>query len=85
MRIEIFEAPGYQLDTDIDALLLNLARKYEGEIMIRKASIMDKDSVKKHKDVVKKLKKDGMDALPVVKIDGKVVGHKELQKVLYRL
>ena len=84
MLIEIFEAGGYGLDTDMDVLLLNLKRKHEGEVAIKKINIMNNEEVKKHKDVVQKLASDGLDALPIVKLDGKIVDSGKLENVLYK-
>jgi disulfide oxidoreductase YuzD len=84
MQIEIFEADGYGLDTDLDVLLLNLKRKYSSDLAIRRVKISDKVEIKKHKDVVQKIAQEGLDVLPVIKLDGKIVNSMKLQDTLYK-
>lgn len=82
MQLEIFEAEGYTLPTDIDVLLINLKKKYAADLGVKKVDIMDKDSIKKHKDVVKALAEQGLDVLPVIKLDGKIVDQARLEALL---
>ncbi len=84
MLIEIFEADGYSLPTDIDMLLINLKRKYTEELGLRKIPIEKKEEISKHKDVVQVLAHDGLDALPIVKLDGKIIQPDKLQDLLYK-
>jgi disulfide oxidoreductase YuzD len=82
MRLEVFEADGYTLPTDIDVLIINLKRKFAEEFSVRKIMISQKDEVRKHKDVVQLLSKQGLDVLPVVKVDGKIVPAEKLEFLL---
>ena len=84
MMLEIFEAEGYTLPTDIDVLLINLKKKYSSELGFRKISIANKEEIRKHKDVVQMLAQQGLDALPLIKLDGKVVDQQKLEQVLYK-
>jgi disulfide oxidoreductase YuzD len=84
MMIEIFEAQGYGLPTDIDVLLLNLKKKYAQDLGVRKIDISQKDEIKKHKDVIEALKNEGMDILPVIKLDGKIVEQGKIETLLYK-
>lgn len=84
MQLEIFEADGYTLPTDMDVLLINLKKKYAAELGVRKIHISNKGEVRKHKDVIKLLAENGLDSLPVIKLDGKIVDHGNLEKLLYR-
>ena len=84
MTVEIFEADGYGLDTDLDVLLINLKKKYANDIGIKKVKILNKDEVKKHKDVIQKLAAEGLDVLPIIKLDGKIVEAGKLESVLYK-
>ena len=84
MQLEIFEAEGYSLPTDLDVLLINLKKKYASGLGIRKINIVQKDEIRKHKDVVEALKKKGLDVLPVIKLDGKLVDQSKLETLLYK-
>ena len=84
MQIEIFEADGYGLSTDTDVLLINLKKKYASDLLVKKINISDKEQVRKHKDVVKELSEKGLDILPVIKLDGKIVNEEKLEQALSR-
>ena len=84
MLLEIFEAQGYNLPTDLDVLLINLKKKYAGYIGIKKINIANKDEIKKHKDVVQALTQEGLDVLPMIKLDGKMVGQDKHESLLYK-
>ena len=73
MIIEIFEIRGFsEPDTNMDALILNLNRK-RSEVMVKKLDVLNKDMMKSHKDVLKVLKEQSVDILPLVKVDGKLI------------
>ncbi len=83
MLIEIFEAKGFtEPKTDLDALIINLHRKYSDELMIQKVDVLDKTSMKRHKDVVKLIKDKGLDTLPLIKLDNKLVSQNKLEKLM---
>ena len=84
MMLEIFEAEGYTLPTDIDVLLINLKKKYASELGVKKVHISNKEEIKKHKDVVQTLAQNGLDVLPLIKLDGKIVDQQKLEQVLYK-
>ncbi len=84
MILEIFEAEGYTLPTDIDVLLINMKKKHAEDLGIKKIKISDKQEIKKHKDVVQVLAQQGLDALPVIKMDGKIVEHENLENLLHK-
>ncbi|MBI4170397.1 MAG: arsenic metallochaperone ArsD family protein [Candidatus Aenigmarchaeota archaeon] len=84
MILEIFEADGYTLPTDIDVLLINLKKKYAADLGIKKINITNKEEIRKHKDIVHLLAQQGLDALPLIKLDGKIVDHAKLEKMLYK-
>ena len=55
-------------------------------VQISKIDIMDSAKIKPHKDVVALLKKDGLDVLPVVKVDGKLMSaQKANQHIMKKL
>jgi len=84
MILEIFEADGYTLPTDIDVLLINMKKKHAEDLGVRKIRISDKQEIRKHKDVVQVLAQQGLDALPVVKVDGKIVENEKLENLLQK-
>lgn len=84
MLLEIFEADGYTLPTDIDVLLINLKKKYAAGLGVKKINITNKEEIRKHKDIVQLLAQQGLDALPLIKLDGKIVDHTKLEKMLYK-
>jgi isopropylmalate/homocitrate/citramalate synthase len=85
MLLEIFEIKGYEISTDLDVLILDIYKKHSDSVMIRKIDVTNKDMMKKHKDVVEMLKKDGIDILPVIKADGKVIDSDKLVTNLRKL
>ncbi len=83
MRIEIFEIKGSgEISTDIDALILNLYRKYRDKISVSKINILDEKSMKKHNDVIEIIKKHDIDVLPIIKLDGKITDQSKLERML---
>jgi disulfide oxidoreductase YuzD len=83
MIIEVFEARGFsEPDTSLDATILNLRKKYGDEIMIRKIDVLNKDLMKKHKDVVEIIKKNGLEDLPVIKLNEKIVTRDKVEKLM---
>ena len=84
MLIEIFEIRGFsEPDTDLDALILNLNRKH-AEVTVKKLDILNKDMMRGHKDVLKLLKDNSVDILPLVKIDGKLINPSQLENIIRR-
>ena len=82
MIIEIFEARGFsEPDTDLDSLILNLNRKHS-EVMVKKLDVLNRDMMKRHKDVLRLLKENSVEILPLIKIDGKLVKPDEFQKLV---
>lgn len=73
MIIEIFEAGGFSLSTDTNALLINMYNKKGADFSITKIDVTDAAAMKNHKDVVKILKKEGIDALPLLKLNGRLL------------
>jgi glycerol-3-phosphate responsive antiterminator len=83
MIIEIFEARGFsEPDTDMDATILNLTKRYGNKIIIRKINVLDKDSMKSNKDVINRIKSDGLEVLPIIKLDSKIVTHDKIEKLM---
>lgn len=83
MLIEIFEARGFtEPDTSLDTLVINLSRKYEGQVAIQKIDVLQKDLMKKHKDVVKLIKDKGLNVLPLIKMDKQLVEQAKLEKLM---
>lgn len=83
MQIEIFETIGYTTPTDFDTLLINLHKKGAG-VKINKINIMDSAKIKPHRDVITLLKKDGLDVLPVVKVDGKLMSAQKANQLIMK-
>jgi len=83
MQIEIFEIKGFELDTDLDVLILD-AHKKNSSIKIKKIDVLDKGTMKKHKDIVDILKNDGLESLPIIKADGKIVSTEKFGKMIQR-
>ncbi len=85
LLIEIFEIKGSsEISTELDVLILDLYKRYSGSILLKKIDVFNKDQIKPHKDIIDIIKKDGIDALPLIKADGKVVSEKKLQEILKR-
>ena len=83
MIIEIFEARGFsEPDTNLDATILNLRKKYGEEIMIKKLNVLDKEMMKKHKDVIDQIKNSGLEKLPIIKLDNKIVTNEKIEKLM---
>jgi 50S ribosomal subunit-associated GTPase HflX len=68
MEIYIFE--GLAIG-DTDTYIINMKSKHP-DAMIRKVDITNKDQMKDHEDVISILREKGLDALPIVKVDGKI-------------
>ena len=84
MLIEIFEARGYsEPNTGLDALIINLNKK-RSEIIMKKLDVLDKSMMKRHKDVLKVLKENNVDILPLVKIDGKLMRPDQFEEIIRR-
>jgi CBS domain containing-hemolysin-like protein len=83
MLIEIFEARGFsEPDTNLDATILNLRKKYGDEIMIKKLNVLDKEMMKKHKDVIDQIKNSGLEKLPIIKLDNKIVTNDKIERLM---
>ena len=83
MIIEIFEARGFsEPDTNLDATILNLRKKYGEEIMIKKLNVLDKEMMKKHRDVIDQIKNSGLEKLPIIKLDNKIVTNEKIEKLM---
>ncbi len=83
MIIEIFEARGFsEPDTNLDATILNLRKKYGDEIMIKKLDVLDKQLMKKHKDVIEQIKNSGLEKLPIIKLDNKIVTNDKIERLM---
>ena len=83
MNIEIFEVKGFgsELPTNIDALIINLNKKHP-EVRIKKLDVLNKDMMKQHKDIVKLLKENDLDILPLLKVNGKLIKPQELEDLV---
>ena len=83
MIIEIFEARGFsEPDTNLDATILNISKRHGNKIIIRKIDVLDKVSMKKHKDVIKKIKDSGLENLPIIKLNNKIVTQDKVDKLM---
>ena len=83
MIIEIFEARGFtEPDTSLDSLVINLSSKYEDQIAIRKVDVLQKDEMKRHKDVVKIIKDKGLSTLPLIKLNNKLVDKEKIENLM---
>ncbi|GEM_PF-3435071 len=80
----IFETRGYSTPTDIEALILNMHNRGV-PIIISKVDVLNAAAMKSHKDVIELLKKDGLDILPLVKINGKIANSQKARQVLLNL
>ncbi|HLD84104.1 MAG TPA: hypothetical protein VI979_04600 [archaeon] len=69
MLVEIFEA---HPSAETDAYVMRLKKENPG-CTIRKINVLDRDAMKKHPDVVAVLREKGIEALPLVKTDGRMV------------
>lgn len=85
MLLEIFEIKGYEISTDLDVLIMDIYKKNKDRVAIKKIDVTNKDMMKKHKDVVDLLKNDGIDILPVIKMDGKITNAEKLMGSLRKL
>lgn len=70
--IVIFETRGYTTPTDFETLILNM-HKRGLPVPIKKVDILNAAEMKIHKDVVELLKKQGLDVLPVVKVNNRLM------------
>jgi len=81
VKIEIFEIKNgnviSEMDTDVEALIVNLYNKYRDKIELSKVNVLDKELMKKHKDITKNIEKSGIEILPLIKVDKKVMGQDE--------
>jgi len=83
MIIEIFEARGFsEPDTNLDATIVNLKKRHGNKITIRKIDVLDKRSMKRHRDVIKKIKSNGLEDLPIIKLDSKIVKQDKIEKLM---
>jgi len=83
MIIEIFEARGFsEPDTNLDATILNLRKRHGNKIIIRKIDVLDKNSMKRHRDVIKKIKSNGLEDLPIIKLNSKIVKQDKIEKLM---
>lgn len=83
MLIEIFEVKGGgEISTDLDVLILDAHRRQGGAVRIRKVDVFNKEQIKPHRDIIDIIKKSGIEALPVIKADGKIVTEQKLQALL---
>ena len=83
MIIEVFEAKGFsEPDTNLDATILNLRKKHGDKIVIRKIDVLDKGLMKRHKDVIKKIKSNGLENLPIIKLDSKIVTQDKIERLM---
>ena len=80
----IFETRGYSTPTDIEALILNMHNRGV-PIIISKVDVLNAAAMKEHKDVIELLKKDGLDVLPLVKINGKIANSQKARQLLLNL
>ena len=80
----IFETRGYSAPTDLEALILNMHKK-GAPVLIKKIDVLNAAEMKNHKDIVDLLKKDGLDALPVVKMNGKIITPQKARQALMNL
>ena len=81
--IEIFEIKGgNEISTELDVLVLDLHKRYNGNILLKKIDVFNKEQIKPHKDIIEIIKKDGIDVLPLIKADGKVVSEEKLRDIL---
>jgi len=88
LEIQIFEVKGTnlnsELSTDLDILILNLHKRYPA-INFKKINVLDKESMKKHKDILRILNKRGLEALPLIKFNGKILSEQELEPAIKRI
>ena len=81
LKIEIFEIKNNnvfsELDTEVEAHIVNLYNKYKDQIQLNKVNIIDKEAMKKHKDILKHIEQFGVDILPLIKVDGKILEQSE--------
>lgn len=80
--IEIFELKGRTDTEKLDFMIVDIYRKYRGLMSIKKINVLDKEKMKEHDDVVEIIKRKGIDALPIIKIDGKFSSLSGLEKLL---
>lgn len=84
-KIEIFEIKGSEeseLSTSIEMLMIDVHKKTDGGIMFRKINVLNKDSMKGQSDISKMLRDEGMEILPLVKLNGKVISVDKLEQFL---
>jgi len=83
MIIEIFEARRFsEPDTNLDATVLNLKKRHGNKIIIRKIDVLDKDLMKRHRDVIKKIKSNGLENLPIIKLNSSIVTRDKIEKLM---
>ena len=79
MILEIFEV---RSDEETDALILKLHKKFPG-LQIRKTSVLDAEKMKDEQQI-KEIMKQGIDSLPLFRVDGKIVAKQQLEELLYQ-
>jgi hypothetical protein len=86
LKIEVFEIKGSDetLPTDLEVLLIDAHKKADGMIAVRKINVLEPAAMKGHSDVAKLLKTNGMEVLPVIKIDGRLANQEKLEQVLQK-
>ena len=83
MIIEIFEARGFsEPDTNLDATILNIRKRHGDKVLIRKIDVLDKEAMKKHRDVIKKIKDSGLENLPIIKLNSKIVKQDKIERLM---
>ena len=80
----IFETRGYSTPTDIEALILNMHNR-RMPIVVSKVDVLNAAAMKSHKDVIELLKKDGLDILPLVKINNKITNPQKARQILLNM
>jgi len=82
--ILIFETRGYTTPTDFETLILNMHRRGL-PVPIKKVDVLNAAEMKVHKDVVELLKKQGLDVLPVVKINNKLTSTQKAYQAIMQM
>ena len=80
----IFETRGYNAPTDLEVIILNMHNRGM-PIAFSKVDVLNAAAMKNHKDVIELLKKDGLDVLPLVKMNGKITTSQKARQALLNL
>ena len=80
----IFETRGYSTPTDIEALISNMHNRGV-PIVVSKVDVLNAAVMKEHKDIIELLKKNSLDVLPLVKINGKITNPQKARQILLNL